>query len=83
MLRKLILILALIVGAFAFTQGPSQATPLAASSQASQAAPAQAEQAQFFYYRRPRYRYYRPRYRYYRPYYGYRRHFNRRRFYRY
>jgi len=72
-LKRIVLVLALLFGALAVTQGPSYATPLGASAQTQKAAPAQAENVQYYYYRRPRYygyRYYRPRYyrpRYYRP----------------
>ncbi|TDR94822.1 hypothetical protein [Enterovirga rhinocerotis] len=74
MLKRLILTLALLIGAFVVTQGPSQAAPLGASAQAQSTAPANVEKAQYYYYRRryrPRYygyrRYYRPRAYYYRP----------------
>lgn len=73
MLKRLILTLALLIGAFAVAPSAVQAAPLGASAQAEQAAPANIQKAQYYYYRRyrPRYygyrRYYRPRYYYYRP----------------
>lgn len=74
MLKRLILTLALVIGAFAASPSVTQAAPLGASAQAQQAAPANVEKAQFYFYRRryrPRYYYYRrayrPRYYYYRP----------------
>ena len=73
MLKKLILAIAVLIGAFAASQVPSQATPLGASAQAETAAPAQIDKVQYYYYRRYRPRYYgyrrsyRPRYYYYRP----------------
>ncbi len=72
MLKKIVLVLALLFGALAVTQAPSQAAPLGASAQAQTAVPSSIEKAQYYYYRRryrPRYygyRYYRPRY-FYRP----------------
>ena len=82
MLKRLILTLALLIGAFAVSPGAVQASPLGASAAAEQAAPSSVDKAQFYFYRRryrPRYyyyrRYHRPRYYYYRPrrYYYYRR----------
>lgn len=81
LLKRLILTLALMIGAFVMAPAATQAAPLGASAQAEQAAPTNVQKAQFYYYRRyrPRYRYYRryyrPRYYYYRPrrYYYYRR----------
>jgi hypothetical protein len=70
-LKRLILTLALLIGAFAVSPSVTQAAPLGASAQAQEAAPANVEKAQYWYYRRryrPRYYYYRPYYRrYYRP----------------
>ncbi|WP_375461683.1 hypothetical protein [uncultured Enterovirga sp.] len=84
MLRRIILVLALVVGALAFAQSPGQAAPLGATAQAAIASPLKAEKAYYVYrtyysrpryryrrYYRPRYNYYRPRYRYYRPRYRY------------
>lgn len=65
MLRRLVLALALALGAFMVAPNASQATPLGATLQTDVAAPAKAEKAYYVY----RYRYYRPRYRYYRRYY--------------
>ena len=73
LLKRLILTIALLIGAFAMSPSAVQAAPLGASAQAEQAAPSNVQKAQFFYYRRyrPRYygyrRYYRPRVYYYRP----------------
>ena len=72
MLKKIVLALALLFGALAATQVPSQAAPLGGTAQAQTAVPSSVEKAQYYYYRRrfgPRYyrpRYYRPRY-FYRP----------------
>lgn len=80
MLKRLILTLALLIGAFVAAPSATQASSLGASAQAQEAAPANVEKAQFYFYRRryrPRYygyrryyrpRYYRPRYRVYRYY---------------
>lgn len=72
MLKRIVLVLALLVGALAVTQGTSQASPLGASAHAESAAPSQVAKAQYYYRRyRPRRfyyrRYYRPRVFYYRP----------------
>lgn len=78
-LKKLILALALMIGAFVMAPAPSQAMPLGASAAVETTTPAKVDKVQYYYRRRYRpqyygYRpYYRPRYRYYRPY-------NRRRF---
>lgn len=80
MLKRIVLVLALLVGALAVTQGSSQASPLGASAQAQSAAPGEVSKAQYYYYRpyRPR-RFYRP---YYRPrYYGGPRFYGRPRYY--
>lgn len=72
-LKKLILGLALMLGALAVSQGSSQATPLGSSAQIPATGPEQVQKAQYYYYRRwrpRRYhyrRYYRPRAYYYRP----------------
>ena len=89
MVRRIILVLALLVGALAFAQGPSQAAPLGATAQAGVASPMKAEKSYYYrtYYYRPRYRYwrfYRPRYYYYRPRYRFYRYYRPRyRYYRY
>lgn len=73
LLKRLILTLALVLGAFVMAPATTQAAPLGASAQAEQAAPSNVQKTQFYYYRRyrPRYygyrRYYRPRVYYYRP----------------
>ncbi|HMO30805.1 hypothetical protein [Enterovirga sp.] len=66
MLKRLILTLALLIGAFAMSPSATRAAPLGASAQAAQASPIQVQKAYYYVYRR---RYYRPRYhyRYYRP----------------
>ena len=66
MLKRLFLVLALVVGAFAFAPSASKASPLGASAHVEQTLPTVTQKAYYYYYRRPRY-YYRPRY--YRPYY--------------
>lgn len=72
MLRRMMLVLALLVGALAIAQGPGQAAPLGATAQAGIDPLLKAETSRYYrvYYYRPRYRY--RRY-YYRPVYYYRR----------
>jgi len=84
MLKRLLLMLALIIGAFAMAPSSSQATPLGVAAQLATEAPVQVEKARYYrvrYYRPRRHhyrRYYAPRRHYYRRYYAPRRHYYRR-----
>ena len=71
-LKRLILTLALLIGAFVMTPSTTKAAPLGASAQAEKAAPSNIDKA-WYYYRRRYYRRYYWRPRYYRRRYYYRR----------
>ena len=82
MLKKIVLVFALMAGAFALSPSAGRAAPLAPAIELATQAPLKVEKARWYRVRYYRRHYYRPRRYYVRRYYYPRRHYYRRHYYR-